>query len=94
MLSKLKKATNNQIKDSINKNTISLKNINKTLNKLSKTRREKSLTNTIRNENGKITTTTNIQRIIRNLANFDPNKFENLQETYNFLYTYDLLKLN
>jgi hypothetical protein len=59
-------------------------------------REKKTQISKIRNAKGKITTNTKeIHRIIRDyFENQYPNKFENLEEMYKFLVTYDHPKLN
>jgi len=66
------------------------------LARLSKKQREKNQMNTIRNENGEITTdNTEIQRIIRDYYQQPyANKMDNLEEMEKFLEKYNFPKLN
>jgi hypothetical protein len=70
--------------------------IDKPLPNLTKMRREKTQNSKTRNAKGKIKTNSKeMQGIIRDyFENPYSNKFENLEETDKFLYTYDLPKLN
>ena len=69
--------------------------IDKPLARLIKKQREENQINTIRNENGEITTdNTEIQRIKRDYQQLYENKIDNLEETDKFLEKYNLPKLN
>ena len=77
----------------------SLKKIKKTdrpLTRLIKKKRERTLTNKIRNESREITTDTKeIRRIVRKYyEQLYANKLDNLDEMDKFLETYNLPKLN
>ena len=63
--------------------------------RLIKKQREKNQINKIRNENGEITTATEIQRITRDYyQQLHANKMDNLEEIDEFLEKYNLPKLN
>ena len=70
--------------------------IDKPLARLIKKQREKNQINTIRNENGEITTdNTEIQRIIRDYyQQLYANKIDNVEEMEKFLEKYNFPKLN
>ena len=70
--------------------------IDKPLARLIKKQREKSQTNKIRNENGKITRdNAEIQRIIRDYyQQLYANKMDNLEEMDKFIVKYNFPKLN
>ena len=73
-----------------------INNIDKPLARLIKKQREKSQTNKIRNENGKITRdNTEIQRIVRDYyQQLYANKMDDLEEMDKFLEKYNFPKLN
>ena len=70
--------------------------IDKPLARFTKKRRDKTQINKIRNEKGEIKMdTTEIQKTVREYyKQLYANKFDNLEETNNFLETYNLPKLN
>ena len=69
--------------------------IDEPLARLIKKQREKNQINKIRNENGEITTDTQIQRIIRDhYQQLSANKMDNLKQVDKFLEKYNFPKLN
>ena len=69
--------------------------IDKPLARFIKKQRERNQINKIRNENGKITDSTEIQRIIRDYyQQLYANKMDNMEEMDKFLEKYNFPKLN